>query len=55
MRGPAKAACGLLHSKGSVKTRAFLRPAMAEPMPNLVSDADLAAIWVTNPDRVMFR
>lgn len=23
-------------------------------MPNLVSDADLAAIWVTNPDRVMF-
>ncbi len=28
--------------------------AAAEPVPNLVSDADLAAIWVTNPDRVMF-
>ena len=28
--------------------------ASAVPEPGLVSDADLAAIWVTNPDRVMF-
>ena len=26
----------------------------SEPVPNLVSDTDLAAIWVTNPDRIMF-
>ncbi|MDA0261916.1 MAG: DNA ligase D, partial [Proteobacteria bacterium] len=28
--------------------------AQIDPVPNLVNDADLAAIWVTNPDRVMF-
>ena len=40
--------------KGLREDQSISASAMAEPMPNLVSDADLAAIWVTNPDRVMF-
>ena len=40
--------------KGLREDQTIAAAATAPPVPNLVSDADLAAIWVTNPDRVMF-
>ena len=40
--------------KGLREDQTIAAAAAAPPVPNLVSDADLASIWVTNPDRVVF-
>ena len=58
-RAPATASCAMPSTRACAQTRLAerergTRPASPAPRQRWVSDEDLASVWVTNPDRVMF-